>query len=52
VTASGLTFIAATEYAHLRAFDSETGKLLWQTELPASAQADTANSGQSSAMQL
>jgi quinoprotein glucose dehydrogenase len=38
-TAGGLTFIAATQDAHLRAFDSETGKLLWSTELPAAAQA-------------
>ena len=38
-TAGGLTFIAATQDAHLRAFDSETGKVLWQTELPAAAQA-------------
>jgi quinoprotein glucose dehydrogenase len=39
VTAGNLTFIAATQDAHLRAFDSETGKVLWQTELPAAAQA-------------
>jgi quinoprotein glucose dehydrogenase len=39
VTAGGLTFIAATQDAHLRAFDSENGKVLWQTELPAAAQA-------------
>ena len=39
VTAGGLTFIAATQDAHLRAFDSATGKVLWQTELPAAAQA-------------
>lgn len=39
VTAGGLVFIAAGMDTHLRAFDSETGKELWQAELPASAQA-------------
>jgi quinoprotein glucose dehydrogenase len=35
VTASGLLFIGATVYdKKFRAFDSHTGKLLWQTELP------------------
>lgn len=35
VTASGVLFIAATVYDHkLHAFDTSTGKLLWQTELP------------------
>jgi mono/diheme cytochrome c family protein len=35
VTASGLLFIAATVYDHkLRAFDTATGKLLWQADLP------------------
>jgi quinoprotein glucose dehydrogenase len=35
LTASGLLFIAATIFDHkLRAFDSTTGRLLWQTELP------------------
>ena len=35
VTASGVLFIGATVYDHkLRAFDSSTGKLLWEGELP------------------
>jgi glucose dehydrogenase len=35
VTAGGVLFIAATVYDRkFRAFDSRTGKLLWQTELP------------------
>ena len=35
VTASGVLFIGATVYDHkLRAFDTNTGKLLWETELP------------------
>ncbi len=35
VTASGLLFIGATVYdKKFRAFDSHTGKLLWQTDLP------------------
>src|SRR5262249_46357250 len=34
-TASGLLFIAATNYDRkIHAFDSKTGKLLWETELP------------------
>jgi quinoprotein glucose dehydrogenase len=36
VTASGLTFIGATDDNHFRAFDTGTGKLLWDTTLPAS----------------
>jgi quinoprotein glucose dehydrogenase len=40
VTAGGLVFIAATRSEHvLRAFDVETGKVLWEGDLPASAQA-------------
>ena len=35
VTASGLTFVAATPDAKLRAFDSETGALLQELDLPA-----------------
>lgn len=35
VTASGLLFIAATKDGMFRAFDKQTGKLLWETELPA-----------------
>ena len=38
-TAGGLVFIAAARDSMLRAFDVETGKLLWGGELPASAQA-------------
>jgi glucose dehydrogenase len=35
LTASGVLFIGATVYdRHFRAFDSRTGKLLWDTELP------------------
>jgi quinoprotein glucose dehydrogenase len=35
VTAGGLVFIAATMDSKLRAFDKSSGKLLWETELPA-----------------
>lgn len=35
ITAGGLLFIAATKDGMFRAFDKKTGKLLWQTELPA-----------------
>jgi quinoprotein glucose dehydrogenase len=38
-TAGGLTFIGATMDHYFRAFDSETGKLLWETELPYAAHA-------------
>lgn len=38
-TAGGLVFVAATFDNHLRAFDAETGKVLWKELLPASAQA-------------
>ena len=38
-TAGGLVFIAATRDNHLRAFDVETGALLWKAALPAGAQA-------------
>jgi quinoprotein glucose dehydrogenase len=35
LTASGLLFIGATIYDHkFRAFDSRSGRLLWETELP------------------
>ena len=37
VTASGLLFIAATKDGMFRAFDKKTGKLLWETKLPAAA---------------
>jgi quinoprotein glucose dehydrogenase len=39
VTAGGLVFIGATNDSRFRAFDKETGKELWTTELPASAHA-------------
>jgi len=39
VTAGGLVFVAGTIDPHIRAFDADTGKLLWQAELPASAHA-------------
>jgi glucose dehydrogenase len=43
VTAGGLLFIAATNYDRkLRAFDKSTGKLLWETTLPFSANATPA----------
>jgi quinoprotein glucose dehydrogenase len=35
VTAGGLLFIAATQDAKLRAFDKKTGRLLWESTLPA-----------------
>jgi quinoprotein glucose dehydrogenase len=43
VTAGGLVFIAATNYDRkLRAFDKSSGKLLWETLLPFSANATPA----------
>jgi quinoprotein glucose dehydrogenase len=36
VTASGLIFIAASADEKIRAFDQETGEILWQADLPAS----------------
>jgi len=36
VTAGGLIFIAATMDEKIRAFDKDTGELLWQHDLPAS----------------
>jgi quinoprotein glucose dehydrogenase len=38
-TASGLTFVAATDDARFRAFETKTGKLVWETKLPASGYA-------------
>lgn len=35
ITAGGLVFIGASEDARFRAFDIDTGNLLWQTRLPA-----------------
>ena len=43
VTAGGLLFIGATDYDHkFRAFDKATGKLLWETTLPAAGNATPA----------
>lgn len=42
VTKSGLLFIAATKDGMFRAFDKTTGKLVWQTELPAAGYATPA----------
>ncbi|HEX6550654.1 MAG TPA: PQQ-binding-like beta-propeller repeat protein, partial [Gammaproteobacteria bacterium] len=39
VTASGLIFIGASLDDHLRAFDTESGKPLWDVKLPAGGQA-------------
>jgi quinoprotein glucose dehydrogenase len=39
VTQSGLTFIGAAQDRYLRAFATTTGKLLWQTRLPAGGNA-------------
>ena len=35
VTKGGLVFIAATKDSKIRAFDKDTGKVLWEAELPA-----------------
>jgi quinoprotein glucose dehydrogenase len=43
VTASGVLFIAATNFDRkFRAFDTKTGKLLWETTLPAAGNATPA----------
>jgi len=39
VTAGGLVFIGATNDSRFRAYDKDTGKLLWETRLPDSAHA-------------
>jgi len=39
VTAGGLVFIGATNDHMFRAFDKDTGQVLWKTELPASGMA-------------
>ena len=39
VTAGGLVFIAASKDEMFRAFDQKTGKILWQTKLPAAGYA-------------
>lgn len=42
VTAGGLIFIAATSDEMFRAFDQRTGKILWETKLPAAGYATPA----------
>ncbi|RPJ86636.1 MAG: quinoprotein glucose dehydrogenase, partial [Acidobacteria bacterium] len=42
VTAGGLVFIAGTNDARFRAFDSRTGTLLWETRLEAGGHATPA----------
>jgi quinoprotein glucose dehydrogenase len=42
VTAGGLVFIAAAKDERFRAFDRQTGKILWQTKLPAGGYATPA----------
>jgi quinoprotein glucose dehydrogenase len=39
VTAGGIVFIGSTQDEKMRAFDKETGKLLWEASLPAAAYA-------------
>lgn len=39
VTAGGLTFLAAAQDNFLRAFETATGRLIWQARLPAGGQA-------------
>lgn len=39
VTAGGLVFIAATRDERFRAFDKQTGRMLWETALPAAGYA-------------
>jgi quinoprotein glucose dehydrogenase len=43
VTAGGLVFIAATKDEKLRAFDKRTGRVLWETTLPAGGYATPAS---------
>ena len=42
VTAGGLVFIGATKDERFRAFDKRTGKVLWETPLPAGGYATPA----------
>lgn len=42
VTAGGLVFIAATKDEMIRAFDARTGRVLWQSSLPAAGYATPA----------
>ena len=39
MTGTGVIFVAATQDEMFRAFDVHTGKLLWQTKLPAGGHA-------------
>jgi quinoprotein glucose dehydrogenase len=39
VTKGGLVFIAATKDEKIRAFDKDTGKILWEAKLPAAGYA-------------
>ncbi|MDX5478884.1 MAG: PQQ-binding-like beta-propeller repeat protein [Cyclobacteriaceae bacterium] len=41
-TAGGLVFIAATKDEKIRAFDKDTGKILWEAKLPAAGHATPA----------
>jgi quinoprotein glucose dehydrogenase len=38
VTATGLLFIATKDEGKLRAYDQETGKVLWSVDLPAASE--------------
>jgi quinoprotein glucose dehydrogenase len=38
LTATGLLFIASKDEGKLRAYDQETGKVLWSTSMPAAAE--------------
>ncbi|WP_454883152.1 membrane-bound PQQ-dependent dehydrogenase, glucose/quinate/shikimate family [Sphingomonas oryzagri] len=40
MTRTGLTFIAATQERMIRAYDSRSGRILWQNRLPAGGQAN------------
>ena len=42
ITASGLLFVGATKDEKFRAFDTDTGKVLWQAPLPAGGYATPA----------
>ena len=42
VTSGGLIFIAATKDEQFRAFDKDTGQILWETQLPAGGYATPA----------
>jgi quinoprotein glucose dehydrogenase len=42
ITASGVIFIAATKDEKIRAFDQQTGKVLWEAKLPAGGYATPA----------